>query len=149
VTADQPAARTTVTATATATATATVTATASASPDPAADRESMSEFRRAWYAHTSQLDVDPTGHVHERVGDGCCTTVLEADYVLSDLHREGGSWVATATITRVTAADPAEIQGQPLPAVGETRQVRVQDGFFYGLGKRFCDQAVVPGQCGA
>ena len=140
-------AKATVTTTVTATATATVTATPS--PTPTAI-PSFSAFTKSWYAHTSFLTVSRTGAVDESVGDGCCDPIIDLRYQLSNPRQEGSAWAADAKVTWVKLHHYTD--RRPPPKVGDTYQVRVENGFFYPFSIsdwRYCDQAVQPGQCGA
>ena len=146
-------AKATATVTATVTQTATETATPTTTPTPTATENptpSFSAFTRSWYAHTSFLTVSRTGAVHEFVGDGCCDPIIDLRYQLSHPRQQGPAWVADATVTAVKLHHYTD--RRPPPKVGDTYQVRVQNGFFYPFSIsdwRYCDEAVQPGQCGA
>ena len=99
-----------------------------------------------YYGHTRSLRITAQGRARAVIYDGCCTEVSDVRYRLSHLHRDGGAWVARATVTRVAHFD--RDYGRP-PHRGQHYRLRVRNDVAWLPPTNYCGPSAPVGYCGA
>ena len=109
-------------------------------------------FPGTWGGHTRGLTISSSGAAQESVNDGCCNTVIDVTYQLSNVQQRGVTWTATAAVTGVTLGNEWAGLGQPAPTAGQTFTLTLTAGVIVSslLNTTYCDTSQqMAGTCGA
>lgn len=112
----------------------------------------LTEFVGTWSGHTRLLTISNSGLGKESISDGCCTSVLDLTFQLSDPQGIGVKKArATATVTAVRLG-PGWYANTPPPVVGQLGMLTINGGVItdHISGTTFCDSAKTStSTCGA